>query len=48
MSKGHSKYGPKFPFIKNLKKSAWVSKQDMLELTTLCYDFLILICEINA
>ena len=32
MSKGHSKYGSKIPFMSNLKKPACASKQNLLEL----------------
>ena len=37
LSKGHSTYGSKIPFISNLKKPACASKQDVLEHATLGY-----------
>ena len=37
LSKGHSTYGSKIPFISNLKKPACATKQDVLELATLWY-----------
>ena len=37
LSKGHSIKRPKIPFIRNVKKPACASKQDVLELATLQY-----------
>ena len=37
LSKGYSTLGPKNPFISNLKKLAFASKWDVLDLATLQY-----------